>query len=213
MGFCVSSLDILNIDWRYSALMDNWINLIPILILAAACIYIFMTNDWRRVLFAYAILYISAFVIIAQYWSFTFSLVKLITGLMALVVMGISINRYYALPEKKLKSELVFRLIALSLIFILVAFMVYRISNYLSIALEIVLAAMLLIGFGIFQLGITHESYKLFLAILVLFFGFELIFSANETSLLINGLLAVVTMLVALMGSFMLINEFEEGEE
>lgn len=193
--------------------MDNWINLIPILLLAAACIYIFMINDWRRILIAYTVLYISAFVIIAQYWSFTFSLVKLITGLMSLVVMGISINRYYSLPEKKMKSELVFRLIALSLIFLLVVFMVYRISNYLSIALEIVLAAMLLIGFGIFQLGITHESYKLFLAILVLFFGFELIFSANETSLLVNGLLAVVTMLVALMGSFMLINEFEEGEE
>lgn len=193
--------------------MDNWINLIPVLIIAAACIYIFITNDWRRILIAYAILYVSAFAIIAQYWSFTFSLVKLITGLMSLVVMGISINRYYAIPEKKMKSELIFRLIALSLIFILVAFMVYRISNYLSISLEIVLAAMLLIGFGVFQMGITHESYKLFLAILVLFFGFELIFSANETSLLVNGLLAVVTMLVALMGSFMLINEFEEGEE
>jgi hypothetical protein len=193
--------------------MDHWINIIPILILTAACIYIFITNDWRRILIAYAILYVCAFVIIAQYWSFTFSLVKLITGLMSLVVMGISINRYYAIPEKKVKSELVFRLIALCLIFILVAFMVYRISNYLSISLEIVLASVLLIGFGVFQLGVTHESYKLFLAILVLFFGFELVFSANETSLLVNGLLAVVTMLVALMGSFMIINENETGEE
>jgi hypothetical protein len=193
--------------------MDNWINIIPILILAAACVYIFVTNDWRKILIAYAILYICAFAIVAQYWSFTFSLVKLITGLMSLVVMGISINRYYAVSEKKLKSELVFRLIALFLIFILVAFMVYRISNYLSIALEIVLASVMLIGFGIFQLGITHEPYKIFLAILVLFFGFELIFSANETSLLVNGLLAIVTMMVALMGSFMIINENEGGEE
>ncbi len=193
--------------------MDHWINIIPILVLTAACIYIFITNDWRRILIAYVILYICAFAIIAQYWSFTFSLVKLITGLMSLVVLGISINRYYAVPDKKVRSELVFRLIALSLIFILVAFMVYRISNYLSISLEIVLASVLLIGFGIYQLGITHESYKLFLAILVLFFGFELIFSANETSLLVNGLLAVVTMLIALMGSFMIINEFEAGEE
>jgi hypothetical protein len=193
--------------------MDHWINIIPILILTAACVYIFITNDWRRMLIAYAILYICAFVIIAQYWSFTFSLVKLITGLMSLVVMGISINRYYSIPEKKVKSELVFRLIALCLIFILVSFMVYRISNYLSISLEIVLASMLLVGFGIFQLGVTHEAYKLFLAILVLFFGFELVFSANETSLLVNGLLAVVTMVVALMGSFMIINENETGDE
>lgn len=193
--------------------MDHWINILPILVLAAACIYIFMTDDWRRILIAYVILYICAFAIVAQYWSFTFSLVKLITGLMSLVVMGVSINRYYAVPEKKVKSELVFRLIALCLIFILVAFMAYRISNYLSIALEIVLASLLLIGFGIFQLGITHEPYKLLLAILILFFGFELIFSANETSLLVNGLLAVVTMLIALMGSFMIINEFEPGDE
>ena len=193
--------------------MDHWINILPILILTAACIYIFITNDWRRILIAYALIYICAFAIIAQSWSFTFSLVKLLTGLMSLVVMGISINRYYAIPEKKVKSELVFRLIALCLIFILVLFMVYRISIYLSIALEIVLSALLLLGFGIFQLGITHEPYKIFLAILVLFFGFELIFSANETSLLVNGLLAVVTMLIALMGSFMIINEFEPGDE
>ena len=193
--------------------MDHWINILPILILTAACIYIFITNDWRRILIAYALIYICAFAIIAQSWSFTFSLVKLLTGLMSLIVMGISINRYYAIPEKKVKSELVFRLIALCLIFILVVFMVYRISIYLSIALEIVLSALLLLGFGIFQLGITHEPYKIFLAILVLFFGFELIFSANETSLLVNGLLAVVTMLIALMGSFMIINEFEPGDE
>lgn len=193
--------------------MDHWINILPILILAVACIYIFITNDWRRILVAYSLIYICAFAIIAQSWSFTFSLVKLLTGLMSLIVIGISINRYYAIPEKKVKSELVFRLIALCLIFILVVFMVYRISNYLSIALEIVLSALLLLGFGIFQLGITHEPYKIFLAILVLFFGFELIFSANETSLLVNGLLAVVTMLIALMGSFMIINEFEPGDE
>jgi hypothetical protein len=213
MGIRLSGANILNSDWRYIALMDNWINILPILMMVAACIYIFITNDWRRILIAYAVIYISAFVVIAQYWSFTFSLVKLITGLMSLVVMGISINRYYTVPEKKIRSELVFRLIALCLIFILVTFMVYRISNYLSIALEIVLASLLLVGFGIFQLGITHEPYKLFLSILILFFGFELIFSANETSLLVNGLLAVVTMLVALMGSFMIINENEMSEE
>lgn len=213
MGICVFGVNFLSFGRRDFALMDHWINILPILILSAACIFIFITNDWRRILIAYVVIYISAFVIIAQYWSFTFSLVKLITGLMSLVVMGISINRYYTVHEKKVKSELVFRLIALCLIFILVAFMVYSISNYLSIALEIVLAALLLIGFGIFQLGITHEPYKIFLAILVLFFGFELVFSANESSLLVNGLLAVVTMLIALMGSYMIINEFETGDE
>lgn len=213
MGIIFFGFYFLNFDRRFIAIMDNWINLIPILILIAACIFIFIINDWRRILVAYSVIYLSAFAIFAQYWSFTFSLVKLITGLMSLVILGISINRYYTIPKRKTKSELVFRLVALCLIFILVAFMVYRISNYLSISLEVVFASVLLIGFGIIQLGITHEPYKLFLAILILFFGFELIFSANETSLLVNGMLAAVSMLVALMGSYIIINEFETSEE
>ncbi len=193
--------------------MDNWINLVPILVLAAACFFIILIDSWQKTIIGYAVIYLSAFSIIVQYWSFSFSLVKLFVGLMSLVVLGISIQKHYGLPVQKTRAERIFRLVAQSLIFILVGFLVYRISNYLSIPLEIGLASLLIVGFGIFQLGTTHESYKLFLAILILFFGFELIFSANEFSLLVNGLLALISLLVAFMGGFMIVNEFEGGEE
>jgi hypothetical protein len=193
--------------------MDNWINLIPIIILAVACLFIILTEDWKRILIGYAVIYLSAFAIIVQFWSFSFSLVKLLTGLMALVVLGISINKHYELPQQKAKSELIFGLIALCLIFLIMIFMVYRISNYLSISLEIVLASLLIIGFGVYQLGITHEVHRVVLAILIIFFGFDLIFSSNESSLLINGLLALISLLVALIGGYLIVNEFEGMDE
>jgi hypothetical protein len=193
--------------------MDNWINLIPILLLTAACLFIMLTDDWRKILLSYAAIYFSAFSIIAQFWSFSFSLVKLITGLMAIVVLGISINKHYGIPPRKINAEFIFRLVALFLVFVIMVFMVNRISNYLSVPLEITLASLLLIGFSVFQLGISLQPHRVFLAILTLFFGFELIFSANESSLLVNGLLALVSLLVALMGGFLIVNEFESDEE
>jgi hypothetical protein len=193
--------------------MDHWINLIPILILTAACLFIMLTDDWRKILISYAVIYISAFSIITQYWSFSFSLVKLITGLMSLVVLGLSINKHFEVPQRKLNAEFIFRLVALFLIFVIMVFLVNQISNYLSIPLEIALASLLMIGFSVFQLGISLQPRRIILAILTLFFGFELIFSANESSLLVNGLLALVSLLVALMGGYMIVNEFESDEE
>jgi len=192
--------------------MDHWINVIPILFITAASVIIILLDDWQKILIGYAVIYLSAFSIFVQFWSFSFSLVKLITGLMSLVILGLSIVRYPGQSNVKTKAERIFRLITLLLIFTVLGFMVYRISVYLSIPLEIVMASLFIIGLGFIQLGITHELYKLFLAILILFFGFELIFASNETSLLINGLLATVTLLVSFMGGFLIINE-QEGEE
>lgn len=189
--------------------MDNWVNLLPVLVLAAACMFIMAIDDWKKSLLGYALIYVAAFSIIVQFWSFSFSLVKLLTGLISLVVLGMSINRRYEISEAKAVAERVFRLVALSLVFILILFVAYRISNYLSIPLEIVLSSLLIIGFAVIQLGVAHESYKIFMAILALFFGFELIFTSNESSLLVNGLLSAVTLLVALIGSYMIVNEFE----
>lgn len=193
--------------------MDNWINLIPILILAAACLFIMLTEGWLKVMLGYVIIYVSSFSVIVQYWSFSFSLVKLLTGLMSLVVLGISISKYNPIPIRKTTAQRVFGLVALIMVFIIIAFMVYRISNYLSIALEIVLSSLIIIIFGVLQLGIVHELYKTILAILIIFFGFELIFSANESSLLVNGLITLVTLLIALIGSYMMVNVFESSEE
>ena len=193
--------------------MDNWINIIPIIVLAAASVAIILFDEWEKILVSYAVAYLSAFTIIVQFWTFSFSLVKLITGLMSLVILGLSIFHYPVVFKTKTRSERIFRIITLLFMFTVLAFLVYRVTIYLSIPLEIVLASLFLIGLGVFQLGITHELFKLFLAILILFFGFELIFSSNETSLLINGLLAIVALLVSLMGGFLIINEREGAEE
>lgn len=193
--------------------MDNWINVIPIGILIISCGYLIFTNDWRKSLISYAVIYMCAFIVITQYWTFTFSLVKLITGLMSLVVLGVSINHQHEKESSKTKSEWIFQLVSLGLLFTVITYLGSGVSNYLSLPLEIILSSLVIIVFSVFQLGITHTPYRIILSIMILFFGFELIFSSNEPSLLVNGLLAIVTLLVAFMGGFLITNEYEGTEE
>ncbi len=193
--------------------MDNWINLLPVLVLGITCYLILRAHQWQRIILYYALIFLSAFSITAQYWSFTFSLVKVLTGLMSLVILGISMNRHHEPGLQIGRAESIFRMAGLSLLNVIVIFIVSRVSNYLAIPVEIGLASLLMIAFGLFQLGITHEPHRIFLAIIMFFYGFELIYSANETSLLVNGLLAFITLLVALIGSYLIINQFEGGAE
>ncbi|KAF0111028.1 MAG: hypothetical protein FD147_1234 [Chloroflexi bacterium] len=193
--------------------MENWINVAPILVITAACFFMMLTDDWKKNMISNGIVFLSAFLILIQFWSFSFSIVKLITGLMSLAILGISINRNDSIQNIKSRSEKIFRTGALTLIYLIIIFISTRVANYLSIPLELIISALFILGFGIIQLGMSQRLYKVFLAILLMFFGFELIYSANEASLLVNGLLALVMMLVSLVGGYILVSEYESREE
>ncbi len=193
--------------------MDHWINILPILIIAAACYLMIIFNQWQKAILSCGMIYVAAFLIMIQFWSFSFSLVKLISGLMSLVVLGLSINKRFQNPTERNKARFVFRLAAYSLILLIMVFLSTGVTRSLSIPLEIVLASFIMIGFAILQLGISQEPYKVFMAILIFFLGFELIFTTNESSLLINGLLSMTTLLIAMVGGYIIMNEFESSEE
>jgi hypothetical protein len=53
-------------------------------------------------------------------------------------------------------------------------------------------------------LGIRFEPHSVILGILLVFSGFELLYASVETSVLINGLLSAINLLMALIGSLMI---------
>jgi hypothetical protein len=193
--------------------MENWFNLLPILLIAITCILLISTDDWKKALLFYGIIIFLAFLILIQFWSFSSSLVKFLTGIMSLLILSLSINRNYQSTDNRSKSEMIFYSVALCLIFLIVIFVSKRISDFLSIPLELIISSLFISGYGILQLGMTQKLYKVFLALLLFFFGFELIYSINESSLLVNGLLAMVSLLVALIGGYLLAIEYESVEE
>ena len=66
------------------------------------------------------------------------------------------------------------------------------------------MGAMLLIGMGLLHLGVTTRPLRVLLGLLTTLSGFELLYAAVENSVLVAGLLALVTLGLALVGAYLL---------
>jgi hypothetical protein len=77
----------------------------------------------------------------------------------------------------------------------------------------LLLASLLLIGLGMLQLGVTGEPFRVTLGLLTLLSGFELLSSPLDNSALVAALLAAVTLGIALIGSHLLVLNFDAQPE
>jgi hypothetical protein len=61
-----------------------------------------------------------------------------------------------------------------------------------------------LMGIGLLQLGMTANPFRASLGLLTVLAGFETLYAAVESSLLVAGLLAAINLGVALAGAYLL---------
>jgi hypothetical protein len=66
------------------------------------------------------------------------------------------------------------------------------------------MGAILLIGMGLLHLGMTTRPLRVLIGLLTMLSGFDLLYAAVENSVLVAGLLAVVTLGLALVGAYLL---------
>jgi hypothetical protein len=70
--------------------------------------------------------------------------------------------------------------------------------------LPVALGGLLLIGLGLLQLGITSDSFQVILGLLTVMGGFEVLYAAVESSVLVTALLVVVNLGLAMAGAYFL---------
>lgn len=193
--------------------MFHWYNYLFILIFTAALFLLLISDSRKIILYALGSVLLMAFVINVQFWPFTFALSKLITGTMAVVILHFS----PVMPSPSVLGEgrtgKVFRATALAFGLALIVFTVSVVSTFLSINSEQILISLFMMVCGFIQLGISQNPYRVFLGLITVFLGFEIIYGSLERSLLINGMFAAVDLLIALVGSYLITNSFEDEEE
>jgi hypothetical protein len=177
-------------------------------LLIVASIGLLLSRDWRWNLGLLAGQYLAVFLILTQYWPFGLAAVKLVTGWMAAATLGVTRlsladetdSADTAWPQGRL-----FRLFA-SLIVVALAFSVAPTLEGMipGISRIVVLSGMILFGMGLLHLGITSALLRVILGLLTLLAGFEILYSAVETSILLAGLLAVINLGLALVGSYLM---------
>jgi hypothetical protein len=172
-------------------------------------IYILISKDWRFTIAALAIQYVGVFLLVSASWSIEMAVTKMVAGWMAGAILGIAMtsgaeNRQEI--EKSITFGPVFRLIAATILAITITSLVIKSESWLSsISLPVMWASFFLVGMGLLQLSLTSNPMRVIVGLLTALSGFEIIYAAIESSVLVTGLLAGVNLGLALVGAYLLI--------
>ncbi len=186
--------------------ITSWIAVAFIL---AATTTLLLSRDWRLSLGLLAAQYLAAFVLVLHHWPLGMATVKLVTGWMVTAAIGmtrLSIPRDESDAESFWPRGQWFRISLAAIVALLVLVASTGIEEAIpGLGLPVVTGGLLLIGMGLIHLGITSQILQTILGLLTLLTGFEMLYAAVESSILVAGLLAVVDLGLALAGSYLLL--------
>lgn len=185
-------------------------------LLSIAAMGLILSKDWRWSMAFLGLHYAGTFALMLTHWNFTMAGARLLTGLMATILLALTLmdkpQESLTLDTDNLPGGRLFRIFAGGLVLLSVSQASAVINGWLPDASQPVLAgALSLLGLGLLHLGITTNPLRVILGLLTTLSGFEIIFSVVENSVLVTALLSVVTMMLALVGSY-LINQAQPEE-
>lgn len=188
----------------------NIVSWIAVGLILATSTIILISRDWRVSLGTLALQYIAAFWLVTRHLPFAMGSAKLITGWMVVAALGMT---RLSLPTAEDENESAslqrgqwFRIILICIVALVTTGTTPRIEeNIPGLGLQVIAGGLLLIGGGVAHLGVTSEPLRVILGLLTLLTGFEILYAAVESSILVAGLLAVTNLGLGIVGSYLLI--------
>jgi hypothetical protein len=179
------------------------------LILAASTI-ILINQDWRISLGALAVLYLAAFWLVTRHLPIAMATVKLISGWMVVAILGMTRLSLTTLDQQQEESFWArggwYRVVLMLIVALIAAGSTFRIEAAIpGLGLPVIAGSLLLIGAGVIHLGVTSDLLRVTLGLLTLLAGFEVLYAALESAILVTGLLAVVNLGLGVLGSYLLL--------
>lgn len=169
---------------------------------------LFLMRRWRWMLIALAVQYLGTSLLVAQHWPGGMAAAKLITGWMAVTLLGMAVGETEvddADSESLWSNGVIFRGALVFLVWIVALILSGQVQAVIQgAALPVIAASLLLMGTGVLQLGTGSSTPRTVLGLLTALAGFEVLYASMEASLLVAGLLAVITMGIALVGGYLL---------
>lgn len=182
----------------------NQFILAAIPVLMATSLVLLIGLGWRGTQIALSVQYLAVFWLVTLSWPIGMAAVKLVVGLMASAVLattqpGISSDN----PSTSPLSGRVFKALAALLIWIVVFSISSAIMDLAHVSQATSLGSALLIAMGLLQMGMNRQSARVVIGLLTFLAGFEILYAALETSLLVAGLLAIINLSLALIGAYL----------
>jgi hypothetical protein len=168
-----------------------------------------LARDWRWLIIFLAVQYAGMFILALQHWPASMAAVKVIAGWMSAAILGMT--RSNLIEEKgntedSLPQGRSFRLIAAGTVGLIAASGAPLVDSMMADAgMAVTTGSLLLIGMGLLHLGVTDRTLQVTIGLMTVLSGFEILYTAVESSTLVAALLAVINLGLALVGSFLMI--------
>lgn len=194
-------------------IMQNWINYLSVAILAVSLFWLLLSNTRKSMVIAYVVMVVVVFSINIQFWTFGFALSKMITAIMALLVVILNSTPGEQYDLISTRAGRIFKAAGLVFFILLITFTIKSTSEFLSLSVDQTLPALFVLLCGFLLLGTSQDPFRVIVGLMIILVGFEIIYGAVEQSLLINGLLAAVFMFIAVIGSYLTTPREQKDQE
>ncbi|MBN1231480.1 MAG: hypothetical protein JXA19_06435 [Anaerolineales bacterium] len=183
------------------------IDYLVIILVIFTSVGLLIAGNWRWGVGLLAIQYLGVFILVNNYWSVELSTVKLVAGWMTSSILAVSqltVKEPEGLELQILSNRLFRVFVAIPLIITANSIAVLLKDIVPSISFIELFGGLILIFLGLLKIGLTSRPLRGMFGLLTLLSGFEVIYAAVESSDLVAGLLAVITLSLGLCGAYLL---------
>jgi len=187
---------------------------IVVIFLALTSTGLLISRDWRLGLGLLGLQYVGVVWLTNQHWPISMAAIKVVTGWMAITTLGITrLNLKESEGETKhfWPRGRLFQIFTAGIVTVIIATVAPRVEDIIpGIGLPVISGSLILMGLGMLHLGMTAQPFRIILGLLTVLSGFEALYAALESSILVAALLSVVNLGLALVGAYLLIGQKSE---
>jgi hypothetical protein len=182
-----------------------WVGVLVVIVSSTGLL---LSRQWRWDIGFLSVQYVGVALLVLQHWPIGMAAVKLVTGWMttAAIAMTLTALPPHEEPDQEFWPQgRTFRLFLVGVVLVVALAATPRVQASLSgIGAPVVAGTIILAGVGLLQLGTSAEILRVVVALLTVLAGFEVLYAALESSILVAALLAVVTLGIGLVGAYLL---------
>ncbi|MCX8026081.1 MAG: hypothetical protein N3A60_12845 [Thermanaerothrix sp.] len=188
-----------------------WLHLI---LFSLTALFLLLEVDYRFRLAAVALQYVTLFWVVSTSLSVGLALVKLIVGWAATILLGAAVWNIFGSQTPRVSwSQQAFRLLSGGMIIGLAFSFQPSSAAWLPIDPLYLRAGVVLAGCGILMNGFSRHPAIITVGLLEVFSGFELIYAFLVNSVLMTGLLALITLGLAAVGAYLAVSYHVSGSQ
>ena len=190
-----------------------------VLLLTVTSLGLLLARDWRWLIIYLSAQYFGMLILTLQHWPLGMASVKVVAGWMSAAILGMTrsglpredrVERSNILPRGRL-----FRLFAAAIVLVIVSSVTPRVDVIMADAgFAVTSGSLVLVGMGLLQIAVSNHILRVTLGLMTVLSGFEILYATVEGSVLVAGLLAIINLGLAFVGSYLLVavNAEEEVE-